>query len=203
MTFDVSLPQILMRGLAMLVLTALHGFALAGFARLFGDKGPGYDGRLTANPLNHLDILGLVAGVLTLWGWIRPMRIDAAALRGGRWGLVAVTLLSLAAVVVVCLLLRQLREPAVAMLAPSLSNLAVAWLQLLAEASIVFAIVNLIPLAPFTGMHLLAAIAPRLEAVMTPRATQIGLVLVVLAVVDRGATTALLFRSLVKALAPV
>lgn len=203
MTFDPSLPQILMRVLAMLVLTGIHGWALAGFARLLGDKGPDYDGRFTPNPFNHLDVLGLVAGVLTLWGWIRPMRIDAAALRGGRWGLVAVTLLSLAAIVLVCMLLRLVREPAVAMLNPALSNQLTAWLQLLAEASIVFAIVNLIPLPPFTGRHLLAAVAPRLEAAIASRAVPIAIVLVVLATIDRGVTTASLLRPLVNALVPV
>jgi len=202
MTFDISLPQILMRVLAMLALSGMHGCALAGFARLFGDKGPGYDGRLTPNPFNHVDVLGVVAGVLTLWGWIRPMRIDAAELRGGRAGLLATVLLSLAAVVALCLLLRLLREPAVAMLDPALSNQVTAWLQLLAETSIVFAIVNLLPLPPFTGTHILAALWPKLAEALSPRAAQIGLGLVVLAIIDRGATTALLLRPLVNALAP-
>ena len=203
MTFDSSLPQILMRVLVMIVLTGMHGFALAGIARLFGDKGPGYDGRVTANPFNHLDVLGMVAGVLTLWGWIRPMRIDAAHLRGGRLGLVATVLLSLASVVVLCLLLRLLREPAVAMLNPALSNQVTAVLKLLAEASIVFAVVNLLPLPPFSGMHILAAISPRLMEMLAPRSAQIGIGLLVLAVIDRGATTALLLRPLVNALASV
>ena len=202
MTFDITLPQIIMRVLAMLVLTGMHGFALAGFARLFGDKGPGYDGRLTPNPFNHVEVLGVVAGVLTLWGWIRPMRIDAAELKGGRLGLVATVVMSLASVVAICLLLRLLREPAVAMLNPALSNQVTAWLQLLAETSIVFAIVNLLPLPPFTGMHLLAAAAPRLAEALAPRIPAIGIALVVLAIIDRGQTTAFLLRSLVSTLAP-
>jgi len=202
MTFDISLGQILMRALAMLVLTGLHGFALAGIARLFGDKGPGYDGRLTPNPFNHVAVLGVLAGIFTLWGWIRPMRIDAAELKGRRLGLVATVLLSLTSVVVVCLLLRLLREPAVTMLNPALSNQVTAWLQLLAEASIVFAIVNLLPLPPFTGMHLLAAIAPKLAEAAEARAALIGIALVVLAIIDRGQITAFLLRGLVNALAP-
>lgn len=203
MTFDSSLPQILIRVLVMLVLTGMHGFALAGFARLFGDRGPGYDGRMTPNPFNHVEVLGVVAGVLTLWGWIRPMRIDAAELRGGRLALVATVVLSLVSVVALCLLLRLLREPAVAMLNPALSNQVTAVLQVLAEASIVFAVVNLLPLPPFTGMHILAAIAPRLMERLAPRSAQIGIVLLVVAILDRGATTAFVLRSLVNTLAPV
>ncbi len=65
------------------------------------DKGPGYDGKLTPNPFTHVDVLGLVAGVLTSWGWIRQIRIDAVELRGGRGGLVAVVAISLVATVVV------------------------------------------------------------------------------------------------------
>ena len=81
MTFELTLSSIFLRGLAFLAITALHGLFLAGAARLLGDKGPGYDGRLHAGPFGHLDVLGMVTAVLTLWGWIRPMRIDAPELK--------------------------------------------------------------------------------------------------------------------------
>jgi hypothetical protein len=57
---DYTLQQIVLRLLAM-VFIAVHGVAVAGTACALGDPGPRYDGRLTANPLAHLDVLGSLA----------------------------------------------------------------------------------------------------------------------------------------------
>lgn len=198
MSFELTLSSIFLRVLAMLAITALHGFALAGIARLMGDKGPGYDGRLHAGPFGHLDVLGLVSAVLAMWGWIRPMRIDAPELKGGRLGLVACVVLSLLAVVVVCQLALLLKVPAATLLPPSASNQVIAWLNVLAPMSIVLAVVNLIPLPPFTGGHILAAISPRLFALAMSRVSWIGLALAALAVLDRGAFFASWLRPLVR-----
>jgi len=200
MTFELTLSSIFLRGLAFLAITALHGLFLAGAARLLGDKGPGYDGRLHAGPFGHLDVLGMVTAVLTLWGWIRPMRIDAPELKGGRWGLVACVVLSLAAVVVTCMLLQLLRAPAVALLPPSLSNQVTAWLNVLGQMSVVFAVVNLVPLPPFTGGHLLNAFAPKLHELAMSRVTLLSLGLCGLGILDRSAYVSSALRPLVQAL---
>ncbi|GLQ08763.1 peptidase M50 [Devosia yakushimensis] len=200
MSFDLSLQQIIMRVLAMLVVTGQHGFALAGIAGLLGDKGPRYDGRLTGNPFTHLDLFGLLAAVASLCGWIRPMRIDAAELRQGRLGLVICVVASLAVVVAVGVLLLQLKPVAIALAPAAASNQITAWLQILAEMSVVFAVINLVPLPPFTGGHILAAVAPRLWALVEPRVTIIAIALVVLAAIDRGAVVGGVLRPLVRAL---
>lgn len=200
MTFELTLSSILMRVLAFLTITALHGLFLAGSARLLGDRGPGYDGRLHAGPFGHLDVLGMVTAVLTLWGWIRPMRIDAPELRGGRWGLVACVLISLAALVGTCIMLQLLRAPAVAMLPPSLSNQIVGFLNVLGPMSIVFAVVNLLPLPPLTGGHLLAAFAPALHALAMSRVAILSLAMCGFGLLDRGAIVASALRPLLRAL---
>jgi len=198
MSFELTLSSIFMRMLAFLAITGLHGLFLSGMARLLGDKGPGYDGRLHAGPFGHLEVLGLVSAVFALWGWIRPMRIDAPELKGGRWGLIACVVASLVAVVLVCQLVGLLKAPAVALLPPAASNQIVAWLNVLAPMSVVFAVVNLMPLPPFTGGHILAALSPRLYALAMSRVTWIGLALVALAVLDRGALFANWLRPLVR-----
>ncbi len=60
---DYSLQQLVLRLLAMVFVAAVHGVAVAGAAVAMGDPGPRYDGRLTPNPLRHLDMLGTLAGV--------------------------------------------------------------------------------------------------------------------------------------------
>src|SRR5690606_22810216 len=88
---------------------ATHGLFVALFARLLGDRGPGYDGHLTLNPMIHGDLVGALALVVSPFGWIRLPRLDAGAIRGGAWGVVAVILLSLAATLALAALLLALR----------------------------------------------------------------------------------------------
>ena len=76
---DLSLQQYVLRLCAILVIAPVHGAAIAATARALGDQGPQHDGRLTLNPLVHLDILGTISGVLFAIGWIKPIAIDPAA----------------------------------------------------------------------------------------------------------------------------
>ena len=200
MTFDISLQQILLRIVAFLVISAVHGFALVGLLTAFGDRGPRFDGRLSLSPLAHLDPMGAITAICTLGGWIRPLQLDPAELRQGRVSLALSVVGALLAVVVVGLILLQLRSLAVAVLPPSASNLINAWLILLAQMSLVFAIMNLIPLPPFAGGYLLQAAAPRLFALVQPRTTIIAVVLMVLALIDRGALVRQLLGPMINAI---
>ncbi len=156
---DYTLQQFVLRLLAMVLIAAVHGFAVAGTACALGDPGPRYDGRLTANPLAHLDLLGTLAGVFSL-GWIRPIAVDPAVLRFGRAGLVLVVLAGAAATLASVVVLRLARPYLLPLLPDTTSALAFAVIETIGEVSIWFALVNVLPLPPLTGGHLLVAIAP-------------------------------------------
>jgi Zn-dependent protease len=157
---DYTLQQLVLRLLAMVLIAAVHGFAVAGTACALGDPGPRYDGRLTANPLSHLDVLGTLAGVFSA-GWIRPIAIDPALLRLGRPGLAVVVAAGAAATLASVLVLRFARPYLLPLLPDTTSALAFAFIETIAEVSLWFALVNVLPLPPFTGAHLLVAIAPQ------------------------------------------
>jgi Zn-dependent protease len=156
---DYTLQQFVLRLLAMVFVAAVHGVAVAGSACALGDPGPRYDGRLTANPLSHLDVLGTLAGVFSL-GWIRPIAIDPALLRFGRTGLVLVVLAGAAATVASVVILRLVRPHLLPLLPDTTSALAFAVIETVGEVSLWFALVNVLPVPPLTGAHLLVAIAP-------------------------------------------
>jgi Zn-dependent protease len=157
---DYSLQQLVVRLLAMVFIAGVHGIAVAGAAIALGDRGPRYDGRLTPNPLSHLDVLGTLAGVFSA-GWIRPIAIDPAELRTGRVGLVLVVMAGAAATLASVVALRFARPYLLPLLPDTTSALAFAIIQTIAELSLWFAIVNVLPLPPMTGGHLLVAIAPQ------------------------------------------
>src|SRR5690606_38099792 len=76
------------------------GFSLAGAARLLGDRGVIYDGKVKLNPFIHVDIFALVAGVAGRIGWVRPVPIDPAKCRGGRLGPVLAAIAAMIATLV-------------------------------------------------------------------------------------------------------
>src|SRR5262249_45680798 len=100
-----------MRLLAGVIIATVHGATIAAAAVLLGDKGPRYDGRLTALPSGHIALLGLGSVMLTGFGWGRPVAIEGGKLRPGRWGLVLAVLAGSAALLVVSFLLLLLAAP--------------------------------------------------------------------------------------------
>ncbi len=161
--YELSLHQLLIRLGAAIIIVAVHGFALAAAARVLGDRGPQFDGRLTLNPLSHLDMFGGAALILFQLGWIRPIAIDHTALRFGRLGLVLCVLGSLAATIGVTMLLLETRLMVLNYLSDAIIPTVLAILNAAAEMRIWFAVFNLIPIPPLTGAHLLFAVAPALR----------------------------------------
>jgi Zn-dependent protease len=149
------LPLALLDVLIFWMLTTPHEFAHAWVATRLGDDTPRRDGRVTLNPMAHVDwmgtvILPLVTSLLGggFLGWGRPVMTDPRKLRGGNLGMAAVALAGpfcniLFAGVVVLL----------ANAVPSAVDLFFRAVYL----SIFLALFNLIPLPPLDGSKVLLA----------------------------------------------
>ena len=77
----------------------LHELAHGGVAYLLGDETAKEDGRLTLNPLKHLDpfmsvILPLISFLLggVVFGGAKPVPVNPHKLKGGEWGMAAVAI---------------------------------------------------------------------------------------------------------------
>jgi len=74
-------PQTLLANLlTLLIALTIHEFAHAFTAVHFGDETPRMDGRLTLNPLKHLDPVGSIMLILVGFGWAKPVRVNPYAL---------------------------------------------------------------------------------------------------------------------------
>ncbi len=60
---------------------SLHEYAHALAASLCGDETAREEGRLTLNPLAHLDPVGTIAGIFVGFGWGRPVPVDIHRMR--------------------------------------------------------------------------------------------------------------------------
>ena len=75
---------------------AFHEFAHALVATWFGDDTPRLQGRLTLNPLAHLDIVGTLLLLVGGFGWAKPVQVDTRRLRPRVLGDICVSLAGVA-----------------------------------------------------------------------------------------------------------
>jgi len=80
MFFDLNLPTLIARIFVLLVAFSVHEFAHAWSADKFGDETPRMNGRLTLNPLVHLDPMGSLLLLVVGFGWARPVPVNPYAL---------------------------------------------------------------------------------------------------------------------------
>jgi len=184
---DLTLQQLVLHLIAYVFIAAVHGFTVAAVAVAMGDQGPRYDGRLRLNPLAHLDIIGTASGVLFSVGWIKPIAIDPFELRLGRIGLAIAVAAGAAATLLSAVGLRLVRPFLLPLLPDTASATAFALIEVIAELSAWFALINILPLPPLTGAHLLAVAAPAYGKVISKIAPYSTLVLALL--VATGAFT--------------
>jgi len=154
---------------ASLVLHELgHGLA----AYLFGDDTARRMGRLTLNPLAHLDPLGTLLLLVAGFGWAKPVPVNTSRLRPYRLGLFAVSvagiLINLALAFLFGLVLSMLgryQTQAVAM--ALLEGSPAGWAGILSMVAyyaglinLMLALFNLIPVPPLDGSRLLLVLVP-------------------------------------------
>lgn len=143
---------------ALLIAITIHEYAHALTADAMGDPTPRYLGRLTFNPLAHLDILGAIMLALFHFGWAKPVAINPNNFRNRREGMIKVSLAGPAANLFLCflaafimLLMRKLN-----ILTPGVNEF-LSWTQLY---NVWFAFFNLLPIPPMDGSRLLNEFLP-------------------------------------------
>ncbi len=132
----------------------VHEFAHAWTADRLGDPTPRRYGRVTLNPLKHLDPFGTLLLLFAGFGFARPVPINPGNL--GRWG----TLWVSAAGPISNLLIALLSALLIRVLAGS--PLAVGVLAIVMGINIVLAVFNLIPIPLLDGSRILGALVPSL-----------------------------------------
>lgn len=76
-----SLATLITRVFTLVVALSFHEFAHAWAADRLGDDTPRHAGRLTLNPLAHLDVFGSLMLILAGFGWAKPVPVNPYALR--------------------------------------------------------------------------------------------------------------------------
>ncbi len=189
--------------LPVLAAVILHELAHGVVAKWCGDDTAARAGRLTLNPIAHIDLMGTVALPLFLllahapflFGYAKPVPVNFGQLRRPRRDMVLVAaagpvtniILALVSAVVLQSLL-QLRLPHDS----ALTGVAITTLTpvaMMAQRSVlinvVLAVFNLLPILPLDGGRVLAGLLPRPQAIAFARLERYGMLIVVVLLATR------------------
>ncbi len=136
---------------------SLHEYAHALAADLQGDRMPRAMGRLTPNPVRHLDPLGTLMLVLLGFGWGKPVEFRPQALASQRFG---AAIVALAGPMMNLLLAFVGAFVWVAAGKPSSLEQIGLFLQVFVSINVLLAVFNLLPLPPLDGSRLLTIFLP-------------------------------------------
>lgn len=141
---------------------AIHEYAHAAVAYSLGDPTPKYMGRLTMNPLVHVDFLGLLLFFFAGFGWAKPVQVDPSYLKDARKDMMAISLAGPAANLLLALIATFLYG----LLAELglLNNGLHYFLRYLQIYNIWFAVFNMFPFPPLDGFKVLTGILPGRQA---------------------------------------
>lgn len=78
---NINLATFVSRAITLIIAFTIHEFAHAWTANHFGDSTPRINGRLTLNPLSHLDPIGSLMLLLVGFGWAKPVPVNPYTLR--------------------------------------------------------------------------------------------------------------------------
>ena len=198
MAEEATLPsvvaQVVLSAVPILAAIVFHEVAHGAVAYLLGDPTAARYGRLTLNPLPHIDPVGtvLLPGFLLVtsflmgtqpfvFGWAKPVPVDYRQLRHPRRDAVLVAV----AGPLTNLLLATVSAAVLAMIPPDVERGSLAdGLALMARTSVVIncvlAVFNLMPIPPLDGGHVLTALLPAPAVQVLRRVERIGFLIVIL-----------------------
>ncbi len=157
MSFLNSVSDFLTTLLSVLFAISIHEFGHAFVAHLNGDDTAKNEGRMTINPINHIDPFGMVMMFLVHFGWAKPVPINPNNFRNEKVGNITVSFAGIFFNLVSALIFSF-----VAKYATLLSIKTVAFSLIVYNVG--FAAFNILPIPPLDGWNIIATFLPR-EAV--------------------------------------
>ena len=153
-------PDMLYRIPALLIALTIHEYAHARVAVALGDPTPKVLGRVTLNPLSHLDPVGLIMLWLVQFGWAKPVPINpnnfADWKRGTRLVSLAGPVANISLSLVMAILFTGLIKIGVIDGNDWLSNV----IRLTYVYNIIFAVFNMFPIPPLDGSKVVSSFLP-------------------------------------------
>jgi Zn-dependent protease len=174
------IAELIVLVLLLLIAFPVHELAHALTARWLGDDTAERLGRITLNPLKHLDPMGTILFVLTGFGWAKPVPVNIYRLNGNyRTSFAIVALAGPISNLILAAIFAVLYRILVPVLGGTDAGQVLAFaLRTAVSLNIVLALFNLIPIPPLDGSRLLTALLPDQGQTIMDQLERFGFLLV-------------------------
>lgn len=146
----------IIRAIVLVIALSVHEFCHALAADKLGDPNPRLQGRLTLNPLKHLDPIGTIALVCFGFGWGKPVPFDPYNLKNKRRD----TFIIAAAGPASNFLMAVIASLTMYFFGLEITSWLGIFLVVLIQINVMLAVFNLIPIYPLDGNHLVTSLLP-------------------------------------------
>ncbi|MEN6520547.1 MAG: site-2 protease family protein [Armatimonadota bacterium] len=158
---DFNLQLFLISMLVLIVSLTVHEMAHAKAAESAGDDTARLAGRISINPLDHLDPIGTVMMIMSSLsgfgiGWAKPVPVNPAKFRHPRWDNLKVSLWGPLSNLILAFIFAQ----AFRFFNASLSGIDRSIIGYFVIINIMLALFNLIPISPLDGSHIMSSLLP-------------------------------------------
>jgi Zn-dependent protease len=179
---EMSGPQLIALATALVVGITFHEFMHAFVADQLGDHRPRALGRVTLNPVSHIDPMGAIFFLIAGFGWGKPVPVNAYALRPGRIGMAYVSaagpLANLFVASVGAVIFRVVELAGI--IGPGeFTYQLLYWLVLF---NVALGLFNLLPIPPLDGYNLVLPFLPVRTALTVQRYAPYGIILLLVLV---------------------
>lgn len=179
----------LLIGIALVPAIILHEYAHGWTAYRLGDPTAKLSGRLTLNPISHIDPVGsvILPGILIfsyfagfthhlfLFGWAKPVPVNFLKLRNPRRDMMIVAAAGPFINIIIAVILAQMARMPVTADSPFLNVLLWA-----VELNLTLAVFNMIPIPPLDGSRIVTGLLPGPMAVIYNQFERYGIILVLI-----------------------
>ncbi len=145
---------------ALLVAIAVHEFSHAAVADHLGDPTPRLQGRLTLNPFNHIDSLGIMFLLFFGFGWGKPVQFDPYNLKDPRRDAALISIAGPISNFILAIVLSIVLRLFIFLHLGILSTIGMFIFAPLISLNIILGIFNLLPINPLDGFKIVGGFLP-------------------------------------------
>lgn len=149
-----NLVSLILLGICIIIAITIHEFSHAFAADHLGDPTPRSQGRLSLNPLKHLDPLGTILLFFIHFGWGKPVIIDPYNLKNPKRDELLIALAGPASNLILAVSISLLAQFI------NLDGFVALFISALVQTNVVLAVFNLLPIPPLDGSKILLSVLP-------------------------------------------